>query len=87
MYSACVRSVMMYAAETWTAATINPLRRNDGSVKAKDYVCSNSFLSKLGTLRTSLSGKEDYEEDLSTKTNPRQRKTCFKIDYDDDAHI
>ena len=78
---------MMYAAETWAVVTINPLRRNDGSVKARDDVCSNSFLSRLGTLGTILSGKEDCEEDLSTKTNPRQRKTCFEIDYDEDAHI
>ena len=57
VYSTCVRSVMLHAAETWamTAATLNPLRRNDRAmirwicnVKAKDEVSSDSLLSKLG---------------------------------------
>ena len=55
MYSTCVRSVMLHAAETWaiTVATLNSLRRNDSerqicNVKAKDEVSSDSFLSKLG---------------------------------------
>ena len=56
MYSICVRSVMLHAAETWamTAATLNRLRRNDRAmirwicnVKAKDEVSSDSLLSKL----------------------------------------
>ena len=57
VYSKCVRSVMLHAAETWamTAATLNRLRRNDRAmirwicnVKAKDEVSSDSLLSKLG---------------------------------------
>ena len=57
VYSTCVRSVMLHAAETWsmTAATLNRLRRNDRAmirwicnVKAKDEVSSDSLLSKLG---------------------------------------
>ena len=57
VYSTCVRSVMLHAAETcaMTAATRNRLRRNDRAmirwicnVKAKDEVSSDSLLSKLG---------------------------------------
>ena len=57
LYSTCVRSVMLHAAETWamTATTLNRLPRNDCAmirwncnVKAKDEVSSDSFLSKLG---------------------------------------
>ena len=57
VYSTCVRSVMLHAAEIWavTAATLNRLRRNDRAmirwicnVKAKAEVSSDSFLSKLG---------------------------------------
>ena len=57
VYSTCVRSVMLHAAETWamTAATLNRLWRNDRAmirwicnVKAKDEVSSDSLLSKLG---------------------------------------
>ena len=57
VYSTCVRSVMLHAAETWamTAVTLNRLRRNDRAmirwicnVKAKDEVSSDSLLSKLG---------------------------------------
>ncbi|MCU7898061.1 MAG: hypothetical protein KZQ61_05230, partial [Candidatus Thiodiazotropha sp. (ex Lucinoma aequizonata)] len=59
VYSTCVRSVMMHAAETWamTAVTLNRLRRNDRAmirwicnVKAKDEVSSDSLLAKLGIL-------------------------------------
>ena len=54
VYSTCVRSVMLHAAETWamTAATLNRLRRNDRAmirwicnVKAKEEVSSDSLLS------------------------------------------
>ena len=57
VYSTCVRSVMLHAAETWAmaASTLNSLRRNDRAmirwicnVKAKDEVSSDSLLSKLG---------------------------------------
>ena len=57
VYSTCVRSVMLHAAETWamTAATLNRMRRDDSAmirwicnVKAKDEVSSDSLLSKLG---------------------------------------
>ena len=57
VYSSCVRSVMLHAAETWamTVATLNRLQRNDHAmihwicnVKAKDEVSSDSLLSKLG---------------------------------------
>ena len=57
VYSTCVRSVMLHAAETWamTVATLNRLRRNDRAmirwicnVKANDEVSSDSLLSKLG---------------------------------------
>ena len=57
VYSTCVRSVMLHAAETWamTEATLNRLRRNDRAmirwicnVKANDEVSSDSLLSKLG---------------------------------------
>ena len=57
VYSSCVRSVMLHAAETWAikADTLNHLRRNDRAmirwicnVKAKDEVSSDSLLTKLG---------------------------------------
>ena len=57
MYSTCVRSVMLHAAEIWAmiAATLNRVRRNDRvmirwicNVKAKDEVSLDSLLSKLG---------------------------------------
>ena len=57
VYSTCVRSVILHAAETWamTAATLNHLRRNDHAmirwicnVKAKDEVSSDTLISKLG---------------------------------------
>ena len=57
VYSSCVRSVMLHAAETWAmkVATLNRLRRNDRTmipwicnVMAKDEVSSDSILTKLG---------------------------------------
>ena len=57
VYSSCVRSVMLHAAETWTMKvdTLNRLRRNDRAmirwicnVRAKDEVSSDSLLTKLG---------------------------------------
>ena len=57
VYSSCVRSVMLHAAETWAmkADTLNHLRRNDHAmirwicnVKAKDNVSSDSLHTKLG---------------------------------------
>ena len=57
VYSASVRSVMLYGAETWatTADTMSPLRRNDRAmlrwmcnVKLNDKVSSGSILSKRG---------------------------------------
>ena len=57
VYSSCVRSVMLHAAETWamTVTTLNRLRCNDRAmilwvcnVKAKNEVSSDSLLSKLG---------------------------------------
>ena len=57
VYSTCVRSVMLHAAETlaMTVATLNRLRRNDRAmicwicnVMAKDEVSSDFLLSKLG---------------------------------------
>ena len=57
VYSSCVRSVMLHAAETLAmkADTLNRLRRNDRAmirwicnVKAKDEVSSDSLLTKLG---------------------------------------
>ena len=57
VYSSCVRSVMLYAAETWAMKvdTLNHLRRNDRAmirwicnVRAKDEVSSDSLLTKLG---------------------------------------
>ena len=57
VYSTCIKSVMLHAAETWTvtAATLNHMPRNDSAmirwicnVKAKDEVSSDSLLSKLG---------------------------------------
>ena len=52
VFSSCVRSVMLHAAETWA---MNRLRRNDRvmirwicNVKAKDEVSSDSLLTKLG---------------------------------------
>ena len=56
VYSSCVRSVMLHAAETWAmkADTLNRLRRNDRAmirwicnVKAKDEVSSDSLLPGL----------------------------------------
>ena len=40
MYSTCVRSVMLHAAETltMTVATLNPLWRNDGSVMSRQRI-------------------------------------------------
>ena len=67
VYSICVRSGMLHAAETWamTAATLDHLQRNDCAmirwicnVKAKDEVSSYSLLSKLGI--------QDLEMVLST---------------------
>ena len=57
VYSSCVRSVMLHAAETWAMKvdTLNGLRRNDRAmicwicnVRAKDEVSSDSLLTKLG---------------------------------------
>ena len=57
VYSSCVRSVMLHAAETWAMKedTLNRLRRNDRAmirwicnVKAKDELSSDSLLTKLG---------------------------------------
>ena len=57
VYSSCVRSVMLHAAETWAMKvdTLNRLRRNDRAmirwicnVRAKDEVSSDSRLTKLG---------------------------------------
>ena len=57
VYSTCVRSVMLHAAETWamTVATLNRLRHNDRvmirwvcNVKANNEVSSDSLLSKPG---------------------------------------
>ena len=57
VFSSCVRSVMLHAAETWAMKvdTLNRLRRNDRAmirwicnVKAKDEVSSDSLLTKLG---------------------------------------
>ena len=57
VYSSCVRSMMLHAAETWAmkADTLNRLRRNDRAmirwicnVKAKDEYSSDSLLTKLG---------------------------------------
>ena len=57
VYSSCVRSVMLHAAETWAMKvdTLNRLRRNDCAmirwicnVRAKDEVSSDSLLTKLG---------------------------------------
>ena len=57
VYSSCVRSVMLHAAETWAMKvdTLNRLLRNDRAmirwicnVRAKDEVSSDSLLTKLG---------------------------------------
>ena len=57
VYSSCVRSVMLHAAETWVMKvdTLNSLRRNDRAmipwicnVRAKNEVSSDSLLTKLG---------------------------------------
>ena len=57
VYSSCVRSVMLHAAETWAMKvdTLNRLWRNDHAmicwicnVRAKDEVSSDSLLTKLG---------------------------------------
>ena len=57
VYSSCVRSVMLHAAETWAMKgdTLNRLQRNDRAmirwicnVKAKHEVSSDSLLTKLG---------------------------------------
>ena len=57
VYSSCVRSVMLHAAETWAMRvdTLNCLRRNDRAmihwicnVRSKDEVSSDSLLTKLG---------------------------------------
>ena len=57
VYSSCVRSVMLHAAETWAMKvdTLNCLQRNDHAmirwicnVRAKDEVSSDSLLTKLG---------------------------------------
>ena len=57
VYSSCVRSVMLHAAETWAMKvdTLNRLQRNDRAmirwicnVRAKDEVSSDSLLTKLG---------------------------------------
>ena len=57
VYSSCVRSVMLHAAETWAMKvdTLKRLRRNDRAmihwicnVRSKDEVSSDSLLTKLG---------------------------------------
>ena len=57
VYSSCVRSVILHAADTWAMKvdTLNRLRRNDRAmirwicnVRAKDEVSSDSLLTKLG---------------------------------------
>ena len=57
VYSSCVRSVMLHAAETWAMKvdTLNRLQRNDRAmirwicnVRAKDKVSSDSLLTKFG---------------------------------------
>ena len=57
VYSSCVRSVMLHAAETWAMKvdTLKRLRHNDRAmirwicnVRAKDEVSSDSLLTKLG---------------------------------------
>ena len=57
VYSSCVRSVMLHAAETWAMKvdTLNRLRCNDRAiirwicnVRTKDEVSSDSLLTKLG---------------------------------------
>ena len=57
VYSSCVRSVMLHAAETWAMKvdTLNLLQHNDRAmirwicnVRAKDEVSSDSLLTKLG---------------------------------------
>ena len=57
VYSTCVRSVMLLAAETWamTVVTLSRLRSNDCAmicwicnVTAKDEVSSDFLLTKLG---------------------------------------
>ena len=57
VYSSCVRSVLLHAAETWAKKvdTLNRLRHNDRAmihwicnVRAKDEVSSDSLLTKLG---------------------------------------
>ena len=57
VYSSCVRSVMLHAAETWAMKVdiLNRLQRNDRAmirwicnVRAKDEVSSDSLLTKLG---------------------------------------
>ena len=57
VYSTCIRSVVLHAAENWTmtTTTLNHMRRNDRAmirricnVKAKDEVSLDSLLSKLG---------------------------------------
>ena len=56
VYSTCMRSVMMHAAETLATITLNRLRRNDSAmicnVKAKDEVSSDSLLSQSLASRT-----------------------------------
>ena len=56
VYSSCVRSVMLHAAETWAMKvdTLNRLQRNDRAmirwicnVRAKEEVSSDSLLTKL----------------------------------------
>ena len=57
VYSTCVKTGMLHAAETWpvTVSTLNRLRRNDlamirsmCNIKTNDNVCSHSLLSKIG---------------------------------------
>ena len=58
VYSSCVRSVMLHAAETWAMKvdTLNHLRRNDRAmilwicnVRTKDEVSSDSLLTNLAS--------------------------------------
>ena len=57
VYSACIRSVMLYGTETWatSASTLHRLRRNDRAmmrwicrVKPEDQVSSDLILTRLG---------------------------------------
>ena len=84
VYSSCVRSVMLHAAETWAMKvdTLNRLRRNDRAmirwicnVRARDEVSSDSLLTKLG-IQDLRCGAPHQEDEMVWTCRAQHRLDC-----------